>query len=284
MRKANYLLLLLCFLLLLPSCGLFSDPNEGKSESEAILTHWNEENNALVITLSESEYFVFAYDAREDLYNYVGEWYKGGDCFPVVLQRESEQMNCGISFEKQPDAWSYGFAIHKITDLASFLGEKRGYSSEFAYMEHTEFLATVEYKIGKNRFLTEGASQTATVTVEQRKLAPELYGFVDPLWKEFRADAETVRFVSERGSFEVSGATGRGIWTVGDREVAIHIEFLPETPAFVVYDVSGDAPKQILFAVGRMEDSLTFVTERYSGTMFYSDSVHGLTVVRAPVP
>lgn len=282
MKNANYLLILLCFLLLLPSCGLFSDPNEGKSEENAILTHWNEENNALVITLSKDEYFVFAYEAREDSYNYVGEWYKGGDCFPVVLQRESERMNCGPSFGKQPDAWSYGFAIHKITDLAAFLSEKRGYSSEFSYMEHTEFLATIEYNIGKNRFSTEGAPQTATVTIEQRKLAPELYGFVDPLWKAFYSDTGAVRFVSERGSFEISGATGNGTWTVGDREVAIRIEFLPETPAIVIYDVSGDAPQQILLAVGRMEDPSTFAAEHYTGTMFYKDSVHGLTVVRIP--
>jgi hypothetical protein len=198
-----------------------------------------------------------------------------------VLQRDSEQMNCGISFEKAPAEWSYGFGIHKITDLSAYLAGKRGYSSEFSYMEHTEFLAEIEYNIGKNRFSTEGAPQTATVTVEARKLAPELYGFVDPVWKAFYSDTESVRFHSERGSFAFSGASRIGTWTVGDREVAIRIEFLPETPAMVIYDISGDAPKQILFAVGRMVDASTFSVEHYTGVMFYSDSVHSLTVVRS---
>jgi hypothetical protein len=74
-KKLLFLLLPLCFLLMLASCGLFSDLNEGKTESEAILTHWNEEKNALIITLSTDEYFIFNYEAREDSYNYVGEWY-----------------------------------------------------------------------------------------------------------------------------------------------------------------------------------------------------------------
>lgn len=280
---ALLLSLLLCLPASLASCGLFRDPNEGKVESAAILTQWTEANNALVITLSESESFVFPYASRIGEHACLGEWHRGGDVYPAVLHRDSERMNCGISFEKAPAAWSYGYALYKVTDLPSFLAGARGYSSDFAYMENTEFLATLDYNVGANRYVDGTAEKTVTVTVEPRKLHPETLGFVDPLWRDFTVDAERARFVSENGDFSVSGADGHGTWTVGDTVRKIRVEFVPETPAFLVYDVTGDAPRQILFAVGRMEDGATFVADRYAGTMFYEGAVTGLMLVRERV-
>lgn len=270
---------LLCTLCLtLMSCGLFEDPNGGKKEAESILSHWNEEKNALVITLSDNESFVFYYDFPEDnAFCYLGEWNKDGNCFPAVLYRESGTADCGFSFERAPDAWSYGYSIHRIMDLPAFLARARGYTSEFWYMDSTEWIAQIDYNVGENLYTDADARKTASVLVEQRKA---VLGFINPAWSAFSELSDGVAFTSDKGRFTCGGSRGIGTWEVGDRSVRIRVEFVPETAALLIYDISGDAPKQILFAVGELTDENTFAVREYTGTMFYAGSLDGFTVER----
>lgn len=270
-------LILLCAILMLTLTSCVEEESE-----ESLKTP--EMSSLVTYTISDTESIRLLYN---DYYTGYGEWIKDGEITRILY---SIDYNYWGLFASRNGITEIIIVLHRIdgvtVQLDPYTNEPAPYTlGSYAYPDTLigrldegllNSTAFTYYDQDAGEYEAEPSVSISNITVEHTDMI--MFDWAPEEWRQFIQNANDGFLQLDEADLWYSFVEKRGEWTTNGVAIPIRIELIDYAPAMIIYDISGEEEKMILFGCGESEDGFTLILDEINTSMFYGNTVPSVTI------
>lgn len=275
MKRLSILLLCVILMLSLTSCVEEESPES---------LEMPEDSSIVTYTISDTESIRLLYN---DYFTGYGEWIKDGEIIKIHYLIDYDYWGFFASREGIAEIRIELYRIDGVTvrldpytneltpsalglglypdNLIGRLDEGMLNSTSITYYDHDA-----------GGYEAEPSVSISNIAVEHTEMI--MFDWAPEEWRQFVQNAKDGFLKLDEADLWYSYAEGRGEWITSGVAIPIRIELIEYAPAMIIYDISGEEEKIILFGRGTTEDEFTLILDEMNTSMFYGDTVSSVTV------